>query len=110
MSPFVYSLCIVGIASLTTIVTRALPFVLFRRRALPPFIRYLGTILPASIIIILIVYCLRNSFTAPFGESLCALLSLGAVMVLHRLRHNMLLSIGGATLLYMLLIRLVPLI
>ena len=43
-------------------------------------------------------------------EALPSFLALGAVFLLHRTRHNMLLSIGGATVLYMVLLRLLPLL
>ena len=97
-----HSLLIVLVAAWTTIVTRAFPFVLLRNRPLSPFLRYL--------IVILLVYCLRASFGLPLMEALPSFLALGAVFLLHRIRHNMLLSIGGATVLYMVLLRLLPLL
>ena len=97
-----HSLLIVLVAAWTTIVTRAFPFVLLRNRPLSPFLRYLSAILP--------VYCLRASFGLPLMEALPSFLALGAVFLLHRIRHNMLLSIGGATVLYMVLLRLLPLL
>ena len=105
-----HSLLIVQVAAWTTIVTRAFPFVLLRNRPLSPFLRYLSAILPSAIIVILLVYCLRASFGLPLMEALPSFLALGAVFLLHRIRHNMLLSIGGATVLYMVLLRLLPLL
>lgn len=105
-----HSLWIVLIAALATIVTRAFPFLLLRRRTLSPFLRYLGKILPAAIIVILLIYCLRSSFGLPLLEALPSFVAVGAVFLLHRLRHNMLLSIGGATVLYMVLLRILPLV
>ncbi|MFR9254731.1 MAG: AzlD domain-containing protein [Merdibacter sp.] len=77
--------------------------------SLSPFLRHLSAI-AADHIVILLVYCLRASFGLPLMEALPSFLALGAVFLLHRIRHNMLLSIGGATVLYMVLLRLLPLL
>ena len=42
-----------------TWLTRFLPFIVFRRRV-PDYIRYLGRVLPAAIIGMLVVYCLKD--------------------------------------------------
>lgn len=103
-----YALALVVVAALCTALTRALPFFLFggRRRA-PQVVRDLGVLLPSAIIAILVVYCLRNIdlTTAPFGAP--ALLGVAAVTALHLWKRSTLLSIGGGTILYMLLVQFV---
>ena len=49
-----------------TFLTRFLPFLLFERGGKPPrIVLYLGRVLPPAIIMMLIIYCLRNvSFTS----------------------------------------------
>ena len=49
-----------------TFLTRFLPFLLFDRGGKPPrIVLYLGRVLPPAIIMMLIIYCLRNvSFTS----------------------------------------------
>ena len=44
-----------------TMLTRFLPFLLLRNnRKTPPYIQYLGKVLPCAVFALLIVYCLRN--------------------------------------------------
>lgn len=89
-----------------TFLTRALPFLLFDRGNHPPrLVLYLGRVLPPAIIAMLIVYCLKGiSFTAPAGWVPMLLAGLAAV-VLHLWKSNDLLSIFGATALYMALVQ-----
>ncbi|MBR2223800.1 MAG: AzlD domain-containing protein, partial [Christensenellaceae bacterium] len=64
-------------------------------------------VLPFAIMGMLVVYCLRNTalFAAPYGiPELIACLS---VVLLHIWKRNSLLSIGGGTLIYMLLVQFV---
>lgn len=64
------SLSVLAVVALVTMLTRALPYLLFGgRKEVPDALRYLGTVLPASIMIVLVVYCLRHvDLTAwPFG-------------------------------------------
>ncbi len=68
---------------------------------------YLGQVLPAAIIGMLVVYCLKDTkfLSAPFGvpELVAGLLVVG----LHVWKRNILLSILAGTVAYMLLTQLV---
>lgn len=101
----VYSVAIIAICALVTLLTRALPFLVFGTRPLPGLMRYLGNVLPPAIMVILVCYCLRNiDFTSfPFG--LAEILSCLAVGLLQWFRKNIYLSILVGTILYMVLIR-----
>ena len=100
-----YMLAAVCVVALITWLTRALPFLAFRNRPLPDVVRHLGDVLPSAIMVILVVYCLRNTQFAlpPHGipEASAALL----VVLLQVWRKNMYLSIVAGTVCYMLLIR-----
>jgi len=89
-----------------TFLTRALPFLLFDRGDHPPrIVLYLGQVLPPAVIAMLIVYCLKGvSFATPAGwvPALAAGLTAAA---LHLWKYNDLLSIFGATVLYMVLVQ-----
>ncbi|WP_298017259.1 branched-chain amino acid transporter permease [uncultured Dysosmobacter sp.] len=88
--------------------TRWLPFWLFPESKQPPVIvTYLGRVLPAAMMGLLVVYCLKSVawLAAPHGAP--ELLGIAAVVVLHKWKDNVLLSIAGGTALYMLLIRVV---
>lgn len=97
----------VGLVALTTVAIRALPFWLFPAGKKPPaFVAYLGRPLPAAVMAMLVVYCLKDiSFDSAAGF-VPALASCVLVVLLHRWQHKMTLSIAGGTAAYMVLIRL----
>lgn len=100
------TLCIILAVSAGTQLTRWLPFWLFPENRKPPaVVTYLGRVLPAAMMGLLVVYCLKGVdwLAAPHG--LPEVLSVAAVALLHRWRGNVLLSIGGGTALYMLLVQ-----
>jgi len=93
---------IIAVAALVTAALRFLPFWIFGgRRKTPELVTYLARVLPYAIMGMLVVYCLKD-LSAPFG--LPELLGCAAVVVLHIWKRSTLLSIGGGTLVYMLLI------
>jgi len=89
-----------------TILTRALPFAIFPpNRKTPNYILYLGTVLPFSIIGMLIVYCFQSTPILSWPYGLPELIAGLFVVAAHKLRHNLLLSVGGGTVLYMILVQ-----
>lgn len=89
-----------------TFLTRLLPFLLFpANKKTPEFVLYLGRVLPYAIMGMLIIYCFKdvNFLSRPYGlPELSASLF---VILAHKWKHNLLLSIGGGTVLYMLLVQ-----
>ena len=103
-----HDILLVAVAVLVTMATRFLPFLIFgEKRKTPPIIEYLGTVLPCAIMGMLVVYCLKDvSFlSSPFG--LPELIACVVVAALHVWKRSSLLSIGGGTVCYMLLVQLV---
>ena len=97
----------IAVCTAATMLTRFLPFVVFssKDQQPPEVVRYLGRVLPPAIMAMLIVYCLKGvSFATPAGW-VPALLSCGAVVLLHLWKGNDLLSIFGGTILYMALVQ-----
>lgn len=94
-------------ALLGTMVTRFLPFLIFPEGKEPPeFIQYLGKVLPYAVIGLLVIYCLKDvpgSGTYGIPE----FLAIAFIVLLHRWKKNILLSIGGGTVFYMLLVQFV---
>lgn len=90
---------------LGTMATRFLPFLIFPEgKKLPAFISYLGTVLPYAVIGLLVVYCLKDAvFTNLHG--LPELIAIAFIVVLHKWKHNTLLSIAAGTVLYMTLVQ-----
>lgn len=100
-----HDLAIVAVAALVTLLIRALPFALFSRGNPPRVITYLGRVLPATVMAILVVYCLKGiSFGALSGFA-PALIAVAVTAALHAWKRNTLLSIACGTAVYMLLIR-----
>ncbi len=88
-----------------TVLTRSLPFIIFGGgRTIPPFINYLGKVLPFAVTGMLVVYSLKDTpFNAWHGlpEFICVAFTL----VLHFWRRSMLISIAGGTFAYMFLVQ-----
>ena len=100
------SLIIILVISFTTYLTRAIPFLLFpANKKTPEFVTYLGSVLPFAIIGMLIVYCLKQTTIDSYPFGIPEVISIAAVIAVHIWRKNTLLSIGGGTLLYMLLVQ-----
>lgn len=90
---------------LGTMTTRFLPFLVFPEgKQPPPFVRYLGTVLPAAVMGLLVIFCLKDAvFTSWHG--LPEILAILAVVLLHRWKKNIFLSIAGGTILYMVMVQ-----
>jgi branched-subunit amino acid transport protein AzlD len=96
----------VACAALATLITRALPFLLFGTREPPAFVVYLGRVLPPAVMAMLVVFCLKDTpvLTSPFG--LPELLAVSATAGLYLWRKNMLLAVLAGTICYMALLQL----
>jgi len=102
------ALLTIVIIAVTTIMVRALPFIIFPAdKETPKFIVYLGEVLPYAIIGMLIIYCFKevSIINAPHGVP--ELIAGVFVVAIHKWKHNLLISIGGGTLLYMVLVQVV---
>ena len=98
----------IGAVALTTMLTRFLPFLIFpASKPTPRFISYLGRVLPPAVFGLLVVYCLKNVDLLARGHGIPELIALAVVVALHLWRRQMLLSIAGGTVCYMLLVQLV---
>lgn len=97
---------VVAVAAGVTMATRFLPFLIFRRKV-PASIRRLGAVLPCAIMGMLVVYCLKDVSPLAWPYGIPELLSCILVALLHIWKRNSLLSIGGGTLFYMVLVQLV---
>lgn len=102
------ALATVGVVVLGTMTTRFLPFLLFpNNKKRPGFVSFLGSVLPYSVMGLLIVYCLKDVQVTSFPFGIPEAVAILAVAGLHIWKKNMLLSIAGGTVLYMLLVQLV---
>ena len=105
-------LLFIAVCALATFATRVIPFVALARHADHPLIIHLGRYLPPAVMMILVIYALRD-----FRPLLDGRLNAGAdgwpmilaslvVVVLHLWRRNALLSIIAGTGAYMAMVQL----
>ena len=106
MSTASHSAVLVTVMSAVTVLLRALPFLVFRKKV-PAYVSYLGRVLPPAIIGMLVIYCLKDTAVtaAPFGAP--ELIAGALVVILQAWKRSTLLSILSGTAVYMLLIQLV---
>ena len=103
-----YILAVVAIMAAVTLLTRVLPFLLFDRGGEPPrWIAYLGNVLPPAMMALLVVYCLRNMDLLSGTHGLPELIGVATAALLHLWKGNTLVSIFGATAVYMVLVQVV---
>jgi branched-subunit amino acid transport protein AzlD len=100
-----YPLAAIAVMAAATVACRAFPFLVPRRLQESRRLHDIGDNLPAAVMLLLVVYCLKGTaFSAPpYGapELLCVAL----VVALHLWRRNSLLSVGAGTGLYVALVR-----
>lgn len=110
MSPMTISEQIITIAVciLGTMLTRFLPFLVFSsKKPTPKFIDYLGKALPCAVFGMLVVYCLKNVSLFSGSHGIPELIAIAVTAGLHLWKKQMLLSIAGGTIVYMLLVQLI---
>lgn len=97
-------LCIAG-----TMLTRFLPFIIFNEnRKTPAFVKYLGKFLPSAVFGMLVVYCVRNVNILQGSHGIPEFISIIVTGSIHLWKRQMLLSIAGGTVCYMLLLHFLP--
>ena len=107
LTPLQTVIIILAVA-LGTMVTRFLPFLLFPDNREPPkVIAWLGKVLPAAMMGLLVIYCFRNVDFLSGSHGIPELIAMAVIVVLHKWKNNVLLSIGGGTVVYMALVQLV---
>jgi branched-subunit amino acid transport protein AzlD len=103
---FTQQLLTIGVCVAATMLTRFLPFLVFSsRKPTPPYMQYLGKALPSAIFAMLVVYCLRNVSFLTGNHGLPELLGIAITVALHLWKRNMMISILGGTLVYMICVR-----
>lgn len=95
----------IAVIALATFATRALPFICFGSREPPIILLTIEKNLPPMILLLLVIYCLKNVqwFSAPYG--IPELFSIGIVAGLHLWKKNAMLSIFTGTAIYMIMVQ-----
>lgn len=93
---------------LGTVMTRFVPFLVFPAgKPTPKYIQYLGKVLPAAVFGLLVIYCLKNVSLFAGSHGIPELIGIAVVVGLHLWKRQMLISIAGGTVCYMLLVQFV---
>ena len=95
---------LVAVMALVTMLLRFLPFLIFRNQT-PPYIAYLGEVLPPAIIGMLVIYCLKDMTLTVHPYGIPELLAAACVAGVQIWKRNSLISILSGTVLYMLLVQ-----
>lgn len=102
------TLIIVCMVTIGTMVTRFLPFIIFKgTKSNNSYISYLGQVLPYSSIGLLVVYCLKGVNFQGSSHGIPEAIAIMCIVVLHYWKNNALLSIGAGTVIYMLLVQII---
>lgn len=90
-----------AVMAAVTLLTRAAPFLFFRKRKQPPLLQFIESYIPPMMMLILVIYSLKDVpfARAPYG--IPELTALAVVAALHLWKRNALLSIFGGTIFYM---------
>lgn len=105
MTAFQIVVTILAVAA-GTMITRFLPFVMFpENKSTPPIVAFLGHVLPPAMMGLLVVYCLKSVSVLQAPHGIPELISIAVIVILHKWKSNVLLSIGGGTILYMILVQ-----
>lgn len=100
-----YVLQVFAAMATATFSLRLFPFLVPRRYQENRHLRFVGDLLPASVMVLLVVYCLKDVRFAATPYGLPELLAVFVVAGVHLWRRNALLSIGLGTTLYIFLVR-----
>ena len=103
-----HSILLIAIASGITFLIRAFPFLVFKKRQMPAFLKEIADKLPPAIIAVLVIYCLKGPLTVLGTETIAAAIAIAGVVILHLWKRNTLLSVAAGTVLYMIFIRCLP--
>lgn len=105
---FTEQIITIAMVVLGTLITRFLPFIVFPAgKPTPKFVKYLGRVLPPAVFGMLIIYCLKNVSVFTGSHGIPELIAIAVTAGLHLWKRQMLLSIAGGTIVYMLLVQLV---
>ncbi|MEA4922579.1 MAG: AzlD domain-containing protein [Eubacteriaceae bacterium] len=99
------ALITIAVVAVCTFLTRLAPFALFGRKDPPDSVMYLGKVLPAAVIAVLVVYCLRNISFYHAADWMPMFIAIVITAALHIWKKNNLLSIGGGTVCYMVMVQ-----
>lgn len=104
--PLWQQIATIVLCALGTMITRFLPFLIFKPGSrLPSYVKYLGKALPSAVFALLVVYCLKDVSILTGSHGIPEALGMGLTTILHQWKRQMLLSMAGGTVFYMFLVQ-----
>lgn len=104
--PLWQQIATIALCALGTMITRFLPFLIFKPGSrLPSYVKYLGKALPSAVFALLVVYCLKDVSILTGSHGISEALGMGLTTILHLWKRQMLLSMAGGTVFYMFLVQ-----
>lgn len=104
----IQTIIIILAISAGTQISRWLPFLAFsRKKETPQFVKYLGRVLPPALMGLLAVYCFKNTPVFTGSHGVPELIATIFVILSYEWKESLLLSVGGGTVIYMLLVQFV---
>lgn len=89
-----------------TMLTRFLPFILFPdNKKTPPLVAFLGKMLPAAVMGMLVVYSLKDTQILSGRHGVPEAIAVALIVILQATLRNLLLTIAAGTISYMLLVQ-----
>ena len=101
-----HTLLLILVVAGVTILIRFLPFLIFQSHT-PKAVLYLGEVLPYAIMAMLVVYGLKGISFVRVSSWVPETIAVLLVVLVHKLKHNTLLSILAGTICYMVLVQMV---
>lgn len=96
----------IAMVVLGTMLTRFLPFAVFPPgKPTPNYVQYLGKVLPSAVLGLLVIYCFKDVSLLSGSHGIPEFIAVVVVALLHFWKKNMLLSIAGGTIIYMILVQ-----
>ena len=96
----------VAIVVAATLLTRFSAFLIFPPgKKAPAFVQYLGKVLPAAVMGMLVVYTFKDTVVISYPYGVPELIALLVTAGMHLWKRNMFMSIGAGTIVYMLIVQ-----
>lgn len=103
-----HSVAVAAVVAVCTLLTRLIPFLFFGgKKETPPAVQFLGGVLPPAIMAALVLYCLRNIDFWQGNRGIPEIAGVIVTAVLHLWKNQILYSIAGGTVCYMILVQMI---
>ena len=96
---------VIFLVALVTITLRYIPFLIFKDGKVSKEISKLGEDLPMAIMILLVIYCIKDVNIIKFYQGFADIIAILVVIIIHYYKKNILFTILVGTVVYMVLIQ-----